>query len=67
MQELKFRRALCAKFIEVLRNTDDPRRFDAITHYEAQLNELDRKINGEQSGDIVIGLKPGIIHGSTGA
>lgn len=59
---------LCKAFIKALEGTDDPRKDDAIQHYQSQLAELEQKLKREREGipeDIVIGLKSAQIFGKS--
>jgi hypothetical protein len=62
LNELYGRRVLCRKCIYTLSEVDpgDPRRESALTEYNRQLAEIDRKITEIEGKPppVVIGLKP---------
>jgi hypothetical protein len=73
MRNLEARRRMIVASLELLRNSDDPLREDAIAHYESQLKEIDIEIRQENSdlaeriekpfeSGIVINLKTGYIN-----
>jgi hypothetical protein len=56
MNDLEVRKQLLIQSLEILRDSDDPRRFAAIRKYEAQLTEIEKRL---KPPDIVISLSPG--------
>jgi hypothetical protein len=64
IKDLHSRRSICQAAIKIVDEaTEDPRRAEALKHYQGQLAEIDRQIT-ELTGkppDIVIGLQAGVL------
>jgi len=57
LEEWYMRRALCRAAIRVVSGCDDPRRESSLAHYNAQLKEIDERI------EAITGKKPPVVIG----
>lgn len=65
IDELKFRKALCEKFIQIISEMDDPRKEEALEEYNRQLETIKAKIAELEPEPVIVSLKSATLTGIT--